>query len=246
MSAASTCSIEIGGRRVDFRLVSSKSARRLRVRVGVSGIEVVQPAMREAEEVTSFLRSNEAWIIEQLERVERFRAVRRPRKTRSAEILYKGEPTTIEVREIAHREGANRVILEGGRIVILRGIASRTPAARSLENWLRKQARGEIEKQLDVLTVKLKRRPRKVYVRGQRTKWGACSSRRNLSFNWRLIMAPSYVLRYLVTHEVTHLAIPDHSKKFWLTVKSMCPETERAKQWLSVHGHSLLSDSLLP
>jgi predicted metal-dependent hydrolase len=74
---------------------------------------------------------------------------------------------------------------------------------------------------------------------GQRTKWGNCSASRNLSFNWRLILAPDFVLRYLVTHEAVHLAVPDHSAKFWLTVQSLCLETERAKQWLSANGLSL-------
>ena len=77
---------------------------------------------------------------------------------------------------------------------------------------------------------------------GQRTKWGNCSSRRNLSFNWRLILAPDYVLRYLVTHEAVHLAIPDHSAKFWLTVQSLCRETERARQWLVAHAQDLAID----
>ena len=55
-------------------------------------------------------------------------------------------------------------------------------------------------------------------------------------------MAPNYVLNYLVTHEAVHLAIPDHSKKFWLTVQSLCPETEKAKQWLASQGYKLLLD----
>ena len=59
---------------------------------------------------------------------------------------------------------------------------------------------------------------------GQRTKWGNCSPLQNLSFNWRLIMAPEAVLRYLVTHEAVHLAVPDHSQEFWLTVRSLCPK----------------------
>jgi hypothetical protein len=109
-------------------------------------------------------------------------------------------------------------------------------ARRVCENWLRRQARAEIEKQLGTVTTRLRQRPRRVYVMGQRTKWGNCSADRNLSFNWRLILAPDSVLRYLVTHEAVHLAVPDHSTKFWLTVQSLCPETERAKQWLSANG----------
>lgn len=53
-------------------------------------------------------------------------------------------------------------------------------------------------------------------------------------------MAPEFVARYLITHEAVHLAVPDHSKKFWLTVQGLCPETERAKQWLAVNSHRLL------
>ena len=63
----------------------------------------------------------------------------------------------------------------------------------------------------------------------------------NLSFNWRLIMAPDFVLRYLVTHEAVHLAVPDHSQKFWLTVRSLCPESECAKQWLCANGAKVAS-----
>jgi hypothetical protein len=55
-------------------------------------------------------------------------------------------------------------------------------------------------------------------------------------------MAPEHVLRYLVTHEAVHLAVPDHSRKFWLTVLSLCPETERAKQWLSATGQRIQID----
>jgi predicted metal-dependent hydrolase len=76
----------------------------------------------------------------------------------------------------------------------------------------------------------------------QRTKWGNCSARKNLSFNWRIVLAPNFVLRYLVTHETVHLAIPDHSQKFWLMVQSICPETQKAKQWLSANSHQLQVD----
>jgi predicted metal-dependent hydrolase len=75
---------------------------------------------------------------------------------------------------------------------------------------------------------------------GQRTKWGNCSALQNLSFNWRLIMAPEFVAQYLITHEIVHLVVPDHSKQFWLTVQSLCPETGRARQWLCAHSHQLL------
>jgi predicted metal-dependent hydrolase len=53
-------------------------------------------------------------------------------------------------------------------------------------------------------------------------------------------MAPDSVLRYLVTHEVVHLAVPDHSQKFWLMVQSHCQDSERARQWLAANAHRLM------
>ncbi len=235
-------SIKLGRRKVVYRVVVSKTARKLRVRVGLNGVEVVRPAAKSDGEVEAFLLANEKWIVGQIERVERFRVVRKPRRKGASEILYRGEPTPVRVEEAARRQGANQVVFADGCIVIVKGRGSNTAPARSLENWLRKQAREEITKQLEIITKKLNRFPRKVFVMGQRTKWGNCSALQNLSFNWRLIMAPDFVLRYLVTHEAVHLALPDHSRKFWLTVRSLCPETEKAKQWLRSNSDRMLVD----
>ena len=240
MKAATQHQIRLGGRKIDYRVVCSRAARKLRVRVGPNGVEVVQPAARSSEDVSAFLDGNAAWILDQLERAERLRSVRRPVTRRSAEILLRGERTPIRI-ETADSRG-NTVSYVDGEIVIRRGSRSQTPVARSLENWLRKQARVEIERQLSVITARLRQNHGRLYVMGQRTKWGNCSATRNLSFNWRLILAPDFVLQYIVTHEAVHLAIPDHSARFWLTVQSHCRETERAKQWLGSRGSTLAPD----
>jgi len=242
MNAATLNRINLGGRRVDYRLVRSKAARKLRVRVGPGGMEVVHPAGREEVDVESFLQSNAQWIIGQLDRVERFRPIRRLHRNQAGEILYRGAVMKIRVQEGNGHHGANKVVLDNADLVIIRGGSARTSPARTLENWLRKQARQEIHQHIDTITPRLKRSPHKVYVMGQRTKWGNCSPLRNLSFNWRLILAPDFVLRYLVTHEVVHLAVPDHSARFWLTVHSLCPNTQKAKRWLSANGDKLFVD----
>jgi predicted metal-dependent hydrolase len=225
---------------VNYRIVRSKSARKLRVRVGLDGIEVVQPSARKVGEVEAFLLSNGNWVLNQLERIKRFGGVRKPHRKRAGEILYRGTLASVHVEDIGGQKRANRVVFEGGRLVVSGGLRARESVMKSLENWLRRQAREEIHRQLNVICPKLHRLPKKVLVMGQRTKWGNCSAKQNLSFNWRLILAPNFVLRYLVTHEAVHLAVPDHSNRFWLTVHSLCPETERAKQWLCANGHKLM------
>jgi hypothetical protein len=234
--------IRLGGRIVDYRLVRSKAARKLRVRVGPDGVEVVQPSSRNGQDVRGFLVTNGRWIVEQLVRAERLSRVHRAAQRVAGEILFRGETTRIRIETTPSRAIGNAVRLVDREIVISRGAGSRTPVVRSLEGWLRREARRRIETNLEAVTTRLGQRPERIYVMGQRTKWGNCSSRRNLSFNWRLILAPDYVLRYLVTHEAVHLAVPDHSAKFWLTVQGICRETEKAKQWLCAHQAQLQVD----
>ncbi|WP_404789279.1 M48 family metallopeptidase [Altericista sp. CCNU0014] len=242
MKQATLETIDLGGRKVDYHLVQSKTAQKLKVRVGLSGVEVVQPLKRDTQELEAFLEHNQGWIINQLDRAERLSSIRKPLKTTAGEILFRGIPTPIQVEENFQRKGTNKVVFENGTLTILLGVKSHTSPIKSLENWLRRQAKQEISRFLETLTQKLGKSPNKVYVMAQKTKWGNCSSLSNLSFNWRLIMAPDFVLKYLVTHEAVHLVVPDHSKRFWLTVQSLCPEMERAKQWLCANSDRLMTD----
>src|SRR5437867_8885817 len=97
MKAATQHQILLGGHRIDYHVVRSTAARKLHVRVGLNGVEVVQPAARNSEDVAAFLDRNEAWILDQLERTERLRGVRRPAQRRAGEILFRGEPTRLRI-----------------------------------------------------------------------------------------------------------------------------------------------------
>jgi predicted metal-dependent hydrolase len=232
----------LGGCRLDYRVVVAKTARSLRVRVGPNGIEVSRPANRTYEDVLAFMARHADWILGQVHRVNRLGSVRRP-VMRQDEVLYRGVPTHVRMTGCRTRARGASIRYIGGEILVQRASESHTPVARSLENWFRRQARATIVAELDAITLRLDQRPNRVYVMGQRTKWGNCSPRRNLSFNWRLVLAPDFVLRYLVTHEAVHLVIPDHSAKFWLTVQSLCQESEKARRWLISRGDDLRYES---
>jgi predicted metal-dependent hydrolase len=231
--------ISLAGRRVAYRLVRSRAARKLRVRVGPAGVEVVQPKARPDEDVPRFLHTNEDWILGQMDRAAQLRLIRRPAPGAPATILFRGTVAPVSFLPDQGRSGPNQVTFQDGSIVIRRGASSHTPPQQSLENWLRKQARQAIRSHLAKVLPRVRRTPGKLYVMAQRTKWGNCSRLGNLSFNWRLIMAPDFVLRYIVAHEAVHLAIPDHSSRFWLTLQSLCPETDRARQWLAANARQL-------
>jgi predicted metal-dependent hydrolase len=81
----------------------------------------------------------------------------------------------------------------------------------------------------------------RVRVGGQRTLWGSCSPRGTLSFNWRLVLAPLEVLDYVVVHELCHLRVPDHSRRFWDLVERHRPHWREQRDWLRERGPELLA-----
>ena len=79
----------------------------------------------------------------------------------------------------------------------------------------------------------------RITVRDQKTRWGSCSSRGTLSFNYRLIYGPAGPLDYVVVHELCHLTHMNHSKDFWNMVEHIMPDYRIYKQWLREHGQEL-------
>ncbi len=229
----------LDGQEVEWRLVRSPRAKKLRIKVGLGGIVVVLPEGRDDRDATAFISNQRAWVAEQLARVRQLHALHRPSVRDHENILFRGDMMAVRVVRSQAWRAPNKVAIEHDAITVTCKLGSKTAPARSLENWMRKQARERIEQRIVEVGRRLKRTPNRIYVMGQRTKWGNCSALGNLSFNWRLVMAPDFVLRYIVTHEMVHLAVPDHSRKFWLTVQSLCPETERARQWLVANGQRI-------
>jgi predicted metal-dependent hydrolase len=81
----------------------------------------------------------------------------------------------------------------------------------------------------------------RIEIRDQRTRWGSCSTRGTLSFNWRLVLAPYDVLDYVVVHELCHLREPNHSSRFWRLLETRRPGWRAHRDWLHEHGPELLA-----
>lgn len=74
-------------------------------------------------------------------------------------------------------------------------------------------------------------------------RWGSCTPKNNVTFNWRLVKAPIFVINYVITHELTHFLEPNHTPRFWGIIRSQTPQMEKAKHWLKIHG-PLLDETL--
>ncbi len=112
--------------------------------------------------------------------------------------------------------------------------------ARRLTDWLKAEALRDLERRSRVHAANLGVEVKSIVMRSQATRWGSCSTTGKLNFNWRLILAPPYVLDYVAAHEVAHLVQMNHSAQFWKTVARTLPTMERGREWLRVHGRELM------
>ncbi|MHC8507803.1 MAG: M48 family metallopeptidase [Rhodospirillales bacterium] len=140
-------------------------------------------------------------------------------------------------RTLVHEGGRRGPARLEGEFLIAPGAAEHF--ARRIEDWLKAEAKRAITPLADGLAERAGLRRGRISVRDTKSRWGSCAPGGGLSFSWRLVMAPEYVLDYIVAHEVAHLAHADHSRAFWAKVESLTPHRAAADRWLNTEGAKL-------
>ena len=108
-----------------------------------------------------------------------------------------------------------------------------------LETWYHERASDVIAERLAAVNGRLGYAFRRVSIRDQKTRWGSCSARGDLAFNWRLVMAPLEIIDYVMAHELVHLKDLSHSDAFWARVARIDPDYGLHRRWLNNYGASL-------
>jgi predicted metal-dependent hydrolase len=111
--------------------------------------------------------------------------------------------------------------------------------ARRVRDFLKREAKRDLTEATKRHAAALEVAIERIGVRDTASRWGSCSSDGALSYSWRLILAPPFVLDYLAAHEVAHCRELNHSARFWRVVDQLTPERRRAEAWLKAHGNSL-------
>jgi len=213
-----------------YRIRRSDRARRVRVSVDAQGaVEVVLPRRSPASAAPAAIEELRPWIERRLHAARTLRATI---AARGASLPYLSEHLTLVPQ--AGRTRAHR------RQDALLVPADAEQARQAIERWYRRAAAREIAPRLDAAATVLGTSYTTLSIRGQRTRWGSCSSSGAMSFNWRLLLAPAPVLDYVVWHEACHLRVMDHSPRFWALVRANCPDYETQRRWLRHHGATLV------
>jgi predicted metal-dependent hydrolase len=216
------------------RLRRHRQARRYTLRVVAVTREAVltMPPRGSFREAREFAEKHRAWI-----------AARLGRLPKAAPFAHGTEfPLRGLTHVIVHRRGARGTVWtetdrNGTRLLCVAG--DNAHMRRRITDHLKREARHDLEEAVARYAKRLGATVRRISVRDQASRWGSCSTTGALSFSWRLVLAPRYVLDYLAAHEVAHLREMNHSRRFWRLLGRLCPDMERAKAWLDVHGTDL-------
>jgi predicted metal-dependent hydrolase len=224
---------------IPYRIRRSGRARRARILVGADGVEVVVPRRFPERDIEPFVLEKGPWIERTLRKLRESEAELPPaRLVDGGEVPYLGERLALAI-SVEPARTRTHVARRGDVLAVAVGTPGVTALRDALEGWYRRRARVEIGPRLDAATARAGTSYTRLQIRGQRTRWASCSSSGAMSFNYRLLLGPPEILDYVVEHEVAHLEVHDHSRRFWDLVATRVPDWRAREQWLRRHGHLL-------
>lgn len=203
-------------------------ARRFSLRVSRSDgrVSLSLPVWAPEAEALAFLREREAWVRQHLAEAPGTQQARI-----GVQVPICGIP-----REVI--EGTGRAARFAGGVVQVPPGPREGPRIKAL---LSAMARERLSRAVATHCATIGQTPGRMTLRDPRSRWGSCSSKGDLMFSWRLIMAPPEVLDYVAAHEVAHLIEMNHSARFWALCKQLCPATDTHRKWMRAHGADLLA-----
>jgi predicted metal-dependent hydrolase len=199
-----------------------------------TGLTVTIPHHYSLSHLPEYLEFNSDWILRNL--LKYCSAITSPPAINTSPantVSYLGK--NFRVIRKADSPGLELVKLKPNRLIANIDSSNGQISAPDLVLWLRNQATTLIREKAKRFAQQIGVAYNRVVIRDQKSRWGSCSCRKNLNFNWRLIMAPEPVLDYVIIHELCHLIEMSHSKAFWNLVARHCPKWHDYRRWLDRH-----------
>ncbi|MCC6949186.1 MAG: M48 family metallopeptidase [Bradyrhizobiaceae bacterium] len=213
-------------------------ARRYTLRVLERSREVVMtiPPRGSLRQAREFAEKNAGWIAARVKRIPQ------PIPILAGAVI----PVRGVMHRVAHRPKARGTVwfeadADGAPLLCVTGQAQHVP--RRVRDFLKREAKRDLtlasRRHASALGVAIER----IGIRDTTSRWGSCSRdaghMHSLSYSWRLVLAPAFVLDYLAAHEVAHCRELNHSARFWRLVDALTPDRRRAEAWLKAHGNEL-------
>jgi predicted metal-dependent hydrolase len=228
----------LDGVAVSYTLKRGPRCRQSRLEVTrEAGLIAIIPRRYDLKKLPAFLAANQRWILAALKRYC------------SAPIPPKGPPVPVNTipymgNYLEIRRGNNGpapVRLVDGQLLVGAGLPGNGRLAEEILGWYRGVAGALIRGKAAGAGSRMGLKYRRINLKEMRTRWGSCSLKGNLNFNWKLILMPEPVIEYVVIHELAHLKEMHHGPDFWARVARECPDWRERRKWLTRNGREYVA-----
>lgn len=221
---------------IDYKLIYSK---RKTLNISVErdrSIIVRAPINTSKEKIDEIIEKKKLWLFDKIKHGKKYPEHKNQKEFVSGEtLLYLGKNYKLNIieKEIKGIEFNYNFSISK---------KNQNKAYKLFKEWYKEKAKIKINKIAKEYSEHIGVKYNKILISDIKYRWGSCTPKNNLNFNWRLIKAPMYVLKYIVIHELTHLIEPNHTPEFWNIVSIQHPGYEKAKNWLKENGELLEID----
>jgi len=214
----------------DIKIVYSARSRRLTLRIDRKDRMAVLtvPKYCSRKKAVSFVESHQDWVLANLKKIPEFKNFQNHDK-----ITLFGHEYTIEhspIRGNTRLDKKNNILYVSGGIEFLH---------RRVKDFIKKIALKEFTVRSQETAEKIGKKVHNVFIKDTKSRWASCSTLNNINYSWRLALAPEFVIRYIVAHEVSHLKHQDHSAHFWALVEYLEEDADKGREWLTENGQQL-------
>ena len=186
-------------------------------------VEVLAPKKLDKQLIDRFVSDKRSWIEQKLDAAK---LILRQRE------LYKVETLDFLGKEYPVRARGKRVIFQGDFFLV--PDIDMADKRQLIIAWYKKQAKEILQKRVEIFAEKMDAKYASVKVTSARRRWGSCTSKNNLNFSWRIVLAPGEAIDYVVIHELAHTKIKNHAKGFYEMVSKYCPDCKQREEELKL------------
>ncbi len=229
----------VGDISIPYEFIRKKNNKYIRIRICTDGMRVTAPTGISFSEVESLLGSKRNWIYKHYTQIQSINEEERDHTWEDGEtVLYMGRDYNIRIFNCRGKKtsvGFNGKEFEVYVDSSISGAERDCSIKKAFKGWFIGRAREIIGNRLELFTEITGLKYNSFKIKEQKTRWGSCSGKGNLNFNWRIVMSPQWVVDYVVLHEICHLKYLNHSEKYWNMVSKYNPDYKKAKKWLKEH-----------
>lgn len=236
-------SVSYNGINIEYEVIRRKR-KTLAIRIAPNGnVEAIVPLFLDNGMVEDIVKKKAEWICDKLNAIKASRKSAKKRVWDKEMLMYLGKEITLRLIEVPKKDIT--ITFDGNDIALFinkkinEAIDRDEYIKRTLVEWYRKRAGEKLMERTKVFSKIMGLSFNRVFIKEQKTRWGSCSSKGNINYNWKLIMAPEAIIDYVVVHELAHIKHPNHSKEFWKFVENFLPDYRERENWLKANGSKL-------